>query len=690
MIPRISTTERAALESGTVGFDRELFSGRTSVKSLLRYAVPTLTDEESAFMNCQVNELCGMIDENQVMNDKDLTPETWRYILNNKFTALLIPKKYGGLEFTPHASSQIVQKISSHSGTAAVTVMVPNSLGPGELLLKYGTQQQRDKYLPRLAQGLEIPCFGLTGPHSGSDAASMDDIGKVVMKGNTKGIQLSFNKRYITLAPVSSLIGLAFKLEDPDDLLHEGNEGITVALLSRDTPNLEIGARHDPLGCAFMNGPVRGTDVFIPMDSIIGGEKMTGYGWNMLMECLAEGRGISLPASSLGTSKMLCNTVGAYSRIRTQFKTPLSRLEGIQEKLADMVRHTYIMECSQRLMNAMLNNHERPSVLSAVMKQQFTERARDVIDHAMDITAGSGICRGSQNYVANAYQACPVAITVEGSNTLTRSLIIFGQGLVRSHPYLMNMVKAVESDNKSEFNKNFRSLMVQTLSTYAGSVTKSIFRRRGRGSDLKMITYYESQLRRLTLAFAFSSNMALLLGGKIKFAEMLSGRYADIFSNLFHGYAILWKNKQKNSNIDVVDYTMEYILYEIQESFYDIANNYPSYLLGSLIKSVSFPFGRTYKKPSDELTIYVADSITRNSSVRELFGQNIYMGQDDVNLYGPEINNIVGFINKSLNTFYVKQHRGFDKELSELRDKIIQVNEYEYKPNLDEIYPKNK
>ena len=663
LLPKISNTERAALVSGTVGFDRILFSGTPKLNDLVQKYKLELSDREKDFIDNKVDNLCKTVNESQVMKNRDLSKESWDYIKDNKFFGLCIPEKYSGLGFSAYAHSQIVTKVSSHSGTLGVSVMVPNSLGPGELLLNYGTEEQKNKYLIPLAEGKIVPCFGLTGPSSGSDAASMPDTGKVVIKDGVKGVEVKLNKRYITLAPIADVIGIAFKLEDPDSLLKKGEEGITLALIGRDTEGLEIGKRHDPIGNAFMNGPIKTDKIFVKMEDIIGGEERAGYGWNMLMECLAEGRGISLPASAVGGMKMLSNSVGGFARIRKQFKIPIAKMEGVQEKLAEMVKDTYTITASQELMNAILLQHEKPSVLSGVMKQQSTEKARKVIEHSMDIMAGSAICKGDNNFVANLYQSIPVPITVEGSNTLTRSLIIFGQGLVRSHPYLLDAIYSIENNDQDELFKNVKNIVGHSIKTSAQSITKSVFRTRSKSN---LINYYESQLQRMTLAFAASANISLLLGGKIKMAEMLSGRYADVFSNLFHGYALLWKNHDKIQDEKLLAYCLDSLLYEMQESLDQIYKNYPDKTLGFLVKTVTFPFGKSYSLPTDDTRRYVADLVTKESVIRDEFMKGIYIPDDKENvLY--KVNN------------YIKEFVEDDESelCKKIRDEVIQVGEFD-------------
>lgn len=426
---------------------------------------------------------------------------------------MIIPKKYGGKGFSAHAHSQVVQVLATRSGSVAATVSVPNSLGPGELLMRYGTEEQKNYFLPQLAKGTMIPCFGLTAPHSGSDAASMSEAyGEVVERDGKLGIVASFNKRYITLAPIAGVVGLAFNLKDPNNLLKgKGSEGITIALLERDHPGLEMGKRHDPLAAAFMNGTVQGKDVFIPMDKLIGGQERCGFGWNMLMDCLAEGRSISLPASAVGVAQMSVNAVGAYARVRKQFRVPIAEMGGVQEALSRIASEALIMTSAQHLINSILANHEQPAVLSAVMKYETTSRARKVVNDAMDVLGGAGICRGNDNLIGNGYMALPIAITVEGANILTRSMITFGQGLNRAHPNLIKIIATIEKGNDiAGFQREVSGFLSHLFSNAARSLYRGIFRSRTHTSaPASLLAYYESQLSRLAANFAFQADLAV-------------------------------------------------------------------------------------------------------------------------------------------------------------------------------------
>eukprot|EP00595_Chromulina_sp_UTEXLB2642_P002442 CAMPEP_0196763690 /NCGR_PEP_ID=MMETSP1095-20130614/4520_1 /TAXON_ID=96789 ORGANISM="Chromulina nebulosa, Strain UTEXLB2642" /NCGR_SAMPLE_ID=MMETSP1095 /ASSEMBLY_ACC=CAM_ASM_000446 /LENGTH=720 /DNA_ID=CAMNT_0042117379 /DNA_START=201 /DNA_END=2363 /DNA_ORIENTATION=- len=630
MMPKISDTERAALNAGTVGFDRNIFSGDPKLKDLLKYKVK-LNDEEKSFLNKEVRQLCETLDDYKITEDRDMPEDVWEICKKQGFFGMIIPKKYGGKGFSAHAHSQVVQILSTRSGSAAATVSVPNSLGPGELLLRYGTEDQKNYYLPKLAKGDLIPCFGLTSPHSGSDAASMSEAyGEVVEKDGKLGIVASFNKRYITLAPVAGVVGLAFNLRDPKGLLKGvGHEGITIALLERDHPGLVMGKRHDPLVAAFMNGTVQGRDVFIPMDKLIGGQARCGFGWNMLMDCLAEGRSISLPASAVGATQLAVNALGAYARIRKQFRVPIAEMGGVQEALSRIASEAFIVTSAQHLINAMLGEHEQPAVLSAVMKYETTSRARKVVNDAMDVMGGAGICRGPNNIIGNGYMSLPIAITVEGANILTRSLMIFGQGVTRSHPNLLKIIKTLEAGNEvKEFQTEVLGFFSHLFSNTYRSITRSIFRPRSKSN---LSAYYEGQLSRLAANFAVTTDIALVLGGKLKLEEMLSGRFADAFSTLYLGYATLWFYEQNKSieGIDkVFELAMESLLAESQVALDKLSTNFPIKPLGYLMNLLVFPIGKPYEGPSDALRQQAAQVISNPSGFRNLLSNGIFISDN--------------------------------------------------------------
>lgn len=630
MMPKISETERAALNAGTVGFDRNIFGGDPKLSDLENYSVKA-SPEEQAFLDKEVHELCEILDDYKITEERDMPEEFWKRCKEQGFFGMIIPKQYGGKGFSAHGHSQVVQKISTRCGSAAGTVTVPNSLGPGELLMRYGTEEQKNYFLPKLAKGELIPCFGLTAPHSGSDAASMSEAyGEVVEKDGKLGIVASFNKRYITLAPVAGVVGLAFNLKDPKKLLKGvGNEGITIALLERDHPGLEMGKRHDPLMASFMNGTVTGKDVFIPMDKIIGGQTRTGFGWNMLMDCLAEGRSVSLPASAVGGAKLAVNALGAYARIRKQFRVPIAEMGGVQEALARVASEAFILTSAQQLINSMLANHEQPAVLSAVMKYETTSRARHVVNDAMDVMGGAGICRGPNNTIGNGYMSIPIAITVEGANILTRSMITFGQGLNRAHPNLIKIINTIEKgDDVKGFSKEVYGFLGHLFSNVSRSLGRSVTSKMPSGSKLEK---YESQLGRLASNFAVSADLALVLGGRLKFEEMLSGRFADAFGTLYLGYACCWyykQNKDVEGIEEVFELAMETILQQNQAALIGLSNNFPIPGIGAIMRNISFPLGTPYNGPNDEMRKRASTLISTPSGIRNLLSEGIFISND--------------------------------------------------------------
>mmetsp|Transcript_45007 Transcript_45007/g.141681 ORF Transcript_45007/g.141681 Transcript_45007/m.141681 type:complete len:759 (+) Transcript_45007:29-2305(+) len=697
VMPKISETEAAALNSGSVSFDGELFKGDTSSKHLLEKYSLKLTPEEEAFLKNETEQLCEMLNNHQIDVDQNLPPNVWQFIREKRFMGMIIPKKYGGLGFSGHGHALVVEKIAGRNGAAAVTVMVPNSLGPGELLYHYGTEEQKNHYLPRLANGIDIPCFGLTGAPNGSDAAgSMVDEGVVVMEDGVLGMRVNFSKRYITLAPVATLVGLAFKLKDPSKLLTKGKEGITVALLPT-SPNqfapsgiqgLKTGNRHDPLGTPFMNGTVQGQNVFIPMSCIIGGEERAGYGWNMLVECLGEGRGISLPAGSIAGMKLSTLAVGGYARIRKQFKVPIADMEGVQEKLAVIARNSYQSIAAQHLFNAILATGQKPPVLSAIMKQQCTEKGRESINEAMDIIGGAGIIKGPSNYLASGYQAIPIGITVEGANTLTRSLIIFGQGLNRSHPHLLDLIQTIQKGNDLQgFNRELTLVFKHAFTNLGRSVSRGLsVQLQPKGGNI--VGYHEAQLHRLTACFAFLSDVGMILGGGLKTAEFVSGRYADILGNLYIGYACLWFY-QNNRNVKdlavLLDYAMADVCHKIQESMFGLFDNFPVPLVGLGMRLVTFPRGREYFVAKDSLRKKVSNLITTPTEVRSLMTENVFISKSP----GDRVHQIAHAFNICISADEIARTIRREKreataeeskvlaEADKLRDEIIQVDTFE-------------
>lgn len=629
MLPKMSDTERAALESGTVGFDRAIFSGSPTLAALDKYHA-VLPPHEQVFMDTEVQALCEMLDDYQIVADQDLPIEVWDYIKTKGFLGMIIPKEYGGLGFTPHGHSMVVTKISSRSVSAAVTVSVPNSLGPAELLLRYGTSAQKQEYLPQLATGQHLPCFALTGPTSGSDAASMLDTATIVK--NEKGdlmLSATFDKRYITLAPIATCVGIAIKVSDPNHLMPEVTEGITVVLLKRSHEGLTMGPRHDPLSSAFMNGTVTGTNVLIPMDCVIGGPTQIGSGWNMLMDCLSEGRAISLPASAVGAAQLASTAVGAYARLRKQFKVPIATMQGVQTHLSNIAVETLIMTSGQHLVNAMINQHEQPAVISGICKQQITHRGRRVVTEAMDVLGGAGICKGPSNFMANTYISMPVAITVEGANTLTRSLIIYGQGLTRAHPVLYPLMQTISHGNDhAGFMTHLKALLSHGFRATGASLVRAMTRQR---QEQDLVAYHESQLSRLAANFATCADATLLLGGKLKFEEMTSGRCADVLSNLYLGYAVLWyyQRQPRSDALDtLMDGAMRTLTHEMQDSVIALCRNFPLPLVGSVLRTVCFPTGYPYQPPSDTAVAAMAETISTPSTVRDLFSASVFVSHD--------------------------------------------------------------
>lgn len=649
VMPPISDTERAAIEAGTVWWEAELFQGNPDFDKLLNYKKPTLTDEEKAFIDGPVNELCGLIDDWQITHElQDLPPNVWQFLKDNNFFGMIIPKEYGGLEFSAHAHSNVVMKISARSLSAAVTVMVPNSLGPAELLLHYGTQQQKDYYLPRLADGRELPCFALTGPSAGSDAGSIPDTGIVCQrqfKGKkTLGFLLNWEKRYITLGPVATVLGLAFKAYDPDGLLGDQKElGITCALIPTKTKGITIGKRHMPLNAAFQNGPNQGKNVFIPMEWLIGGEEKIGQGWRMLVESLSVGRGISLPSLSAGAGKHALRTTGAYARIRKQFKTSIGKFEGVEEAMANLAGKTYLMDAGRLLTLSALDNGEKPSVITAILKYHNTEMMRDVINNAMDIHGGRGICMGPSNYMARAYQTVPVGITVEGANILTRTMIIFGQGAMRCHPWLIKEIEAVNNDDEKKAKTLFDIALLGHIAYLVKNISRAFIYGLS-GSHLAMspvsgrMAIYYKRLSQMSAAFAVISDLALIiLGGAFKRKEKLSGRFADALSHMFYVSAALKKfhdDGEPKHDLALVEWSCKYSLYQTQIALDEILRNFPSKSLGLVIRVIIFPLGLSLRLPNDRQGQRVAAQMIKSSQARDHLTEGLFISDDENDITG--------------------------------------------------------
>jgi acyl-CoA dehydrogenase len=635
MLPRLGDTERTALEAGTVWWDGDLFSGSPNWDKLLRFEVRALSERERAFLAGPVYELCAMLDEWQIEQDKDLPPAVWRFVKERGFFGMIIPESHGGLGFSALAHSAVVTKISSRSIAAAVTVMVPNSLGPAELLLHYGTDAQKNHYLPRLARGEEIPCFALTGPEAGSDAAATQSVG-VVCRGTfagreVLGMRLTWRKRYITLGPVATLIGLAFRLKDPDHLLGGADDlGITCALVPADLPGIEIGQRHDPLGVPFQNGPNSGRDVFVPLENIIGGPAGAGQGWRMLMETLAAGRSISLPALSVGAVELAARVTGAYATVREQFDTPIGRFEGIEEPLARIGGMAYVMNAARILTCGAVDAGERPAVISAIVKAYLTEGMRSVMLDAMDIRAGSGICRGPRNVLARGYMAAPIAITVEGANILTRSMIIYGQGAIRCHPYVLEEIKAVEAKDVARFDRAFFGHLRFVLTNVARALGRGVHAGpAGPAAASRPLRAYLGQLGRMSAAFALVSDMAMaVLGGRLKRREKLSGRLADALAWLYLGSASakrFWDEGQKDEDLPLLRWSCERAMFEIQEALGGLLDNFPNRPVAWLLRRLIFPIGARRRRPSDRLGTEVARSLLEGRAQRERLTADIFI-----------------------------------------------------------------
>ena len=667
LVPRMGETERVAAEAGTVWWDGDLFSGRPDWKKLLAFPVRRLSDAELWFLDVPVQELCGMIDDWEIQKSKDLPPEIWAFLKEHKFFGMIIPKEYGGLGFSALAHSAVITKLASRSVAVAVTVMVPNSLGPAELLLHYGTEDQKRHFLPRLAKGEEIPCLALTGPEAGSDAAATQSEGIVCLRKRDGkeivGMRLSWRKRYITLGPVSTLIGLAFRLRDPDGILQLRQDlGITCALVPSNLPGIEIGARHDPMGVPFQNGPTQGTDVFVPLDHVIGDRAGIGQGWRMLMESLAAGRSISLPALSVGAAQLATRVVGAYATVREQFDTPIGRFEGIEEPLARIGGLTYVMNAARVLTAAAVDSGEKPSVLSAVVKAYLTESMRQVLNDAMDIRAGAAICRGPRNILARAYSAVPIAITVEGANILTRSMIIYGQGAIRCHPFAREEMEAVEANDLARFDRAIFGHLGFTMQNvvrafWLGLTGARLQLVRGRFPIRKQIR----RLNRLSTDFALVSDVCMMtMGGKLKRREKITGRLADALAWLYLGSAAIKRFKDDGylkADRPIMRWAAEHATYQVQQALVGVLDNLPNRLVAWGLGWLVFPRGARAKPPSDKLGGKVARALLEDGDLRRRLTRDIYVP----NAEEPGLGKLEAALGKCVNALAVE---------TELRDAI--------------------
>ncbi|GAA5214582.1 acyl-CoA dehydrogenase [Corallincola platygyrae] len=644
ILPPMSVTEREAMEAGDVWWDAELFRGKPDWRQLHNYPKPGLNDEERAFLDNQVETVLAMLDDYSIVHEqKDLPQEVWDYLKKEGFFALIIPKAYGGREFSAIANSTIVSKIASRSLSAAVSVMVPNSLGPGELLMHYGTEDQKQRWLPTLADGRDVPCFALTGPEAGSDAGSIPDLG-IVCKGEfegkeTLGIRLNWNKRYITLAPVATVLGLAFKLRDPEGLLGDKEDiGITCALIPTSHPGVETGRRHSPLSLAFMNGPTTGQDVFIPIDWIIGGPDYAGKGWRMLVECLSAGRGISLPALSAASGHLAARMTSAYAYVRRQFGLPIGRFEGIQEPMARIGAYAYSLEAHRRMTAGAIDLNMSPSVITAISKYHMTEMARKVVDDAMDIHAGKGIQLGPLNYLGNAYMGIPISITVEGANILTRNLMIFGQGATRCHPYVFAEMEAAANPDEEKGLQAFDGLLVKHVGYAVGNFSRALWQgltgaKFNRAPVSGETGRYYRDLTRMSTGLAVVADMSMLvLGGDLKRREMISARLGDVLSHLYMASATLKRFEEDGhqvSDLPYVHYLLQYHLHAIGVAFDGFFDNFGHPILAATLKRIIFPWGIRYKAPKDDTAQKICSSMLVPGVLRERLSHLCYIGEGE-------------------------------------------------------------
>ena len=635
--PKVSATERTALEAGSVSWDGELFSGKPQWQSLLDFKDDGLSDEEQAFLDNQCSKAAGMCNAWDIARERaDLPQELWDYLKKEGFFGMIIPKEYGGLGFSAKAQSMVLQKLSANE-TLMVTVGVPNSLGPGELLLKYGTQEQKDHYLPRLADGREIPCFGLTGPRAGSDATSLPDTGVVctqVINGEeVVGVRLNFEKRWITLAPIATVVGLAFRLFDPENLLgEEEDRGITLALIPRDTQGMDIGRRHHPIGSPFMNGPIKGKDVFVPLDTIIGGPDMIGQGWRMLVECLSIGRCITLPSGATGTARYALGWSGGFTRVRRQFNVPVAEMEGVQEPLARMASLAYISAATVYQTANLIDHGEKPAVPSAILKSQLTEFQRVLLSDAMDVHGGKAVTLGPRNYLGIGYSANPVAITVEGANIMTRNLMIFGQGAIRCHPYVLEELAAKDANDVKAFDKAFFGHAGLIFGNAARAFTL------GFGLGKPSVPFsgpaagYAQDIARLSAGFGLCADAAMAsLGSELKKREMLSARLGDVLSNLYLASMVLkqWHTgNQVEGEEALLHYSLRFLLNRAEQAFVEIFDNLPNRALGKTLKVVVMPTGRRWNKPHDDLARDIAQRVSTHSALRSKLLSNTWDKDD--------------------------------------------------------------
>ncbi len=676
IMPEMSNTEQEAIDAGTTWFEAELFRGTPDWKKLHNYPKPRLSPEEQAFLDGPVEVVCRMTDDWQTTHElADLSPEVWQYLKDNKFFAMIIKKQYGGLEFCAYAQSRVLQKLSSVSTVLSSTVGVPNSLGPGELLQHYGTKEQQDHYLPRLVKGDEIPCFALTSPEAGSDAGAIPDFG-IVCRGEFNGeevlgMRLTWNKRYITLAPIATVLGLAFKLQDPDHLLGEQEDlGITCALIPTDIDGVITGRRHFPLNVPFQNGPTQGDGVFVPLDFIIGGPEMAGQGWRMLVECLSVGRAITLPSNSAGGIKSLALATGAYSRIRRQFKISIGKMEGVEEALARIGGNAYLMDAVTTMSTGAIDLGEKPSVISAISKYHLTEKMRNCVADAMDIHGGKGVCMGPGNYIARGYQGAPVAITVEGANILTRSMIIYGQGAIRCHPYVLAELSAASNKDEQQALNDFDHALFGHVGFAISNICRSVWFS-FTGSYALSAPYNDETRRYYQLMTRFSSNLAMLsdiamltLGGDLKRRERISARLGDILSFLYLASATLKRYNdegRQSADLPFVQWALEDSLYNIQQAISELISNFPNKIVAKMLTAIILPLGCNLKKPSDATDHKVAKLMQYHNESRTRLGQGQYLTRE------PE--NVLGQLEQTLEDI-INCEPIFDKICHELGEKL--------------------
>lgn len=655
IMPEMSTTEKEAIDAGTTWWEGDLFRGSPDWHKLHNFPKPRLSAEEQAFLDGPVETLLAMVDDWETTHDRaDLSPEVYDYLKNHGFFAMIIKKQYGGLEFSAYAQSCVLQKLTSKSMVLSSVVGVPNSLGPGELLQHYGTKEQQDYYLPRLAKGLEVPCFALTSPEAGSDAGAIPDFG-IVCKGQWEGkevlgMRLTWNKRYITLAPIATVLGLAFKLQDPEKLLGDKTDlGITCALIPVTTPGVKIGRRHFPLNVPFQNGPTQGENIFVPLDFIIGGPKMAGQGWRMLVECLSVGRAITLPSNSTGGIKAAALATGAYARIRRQFKLPIGKMEGVEEAMARIGGYAYMADASTTMSVGSIDLGEKPSVISAITKYHMTERMRQAIIDAMDVHGGKGICMGPTNYLARGYQGAPVAITVEGANILTRNMIIYGQGAIRCHPYVLAELQAAQLEDEgaavTAFDRALFGHIGFSISNFFRTFWLSVSGSAFSHSPYKDETArYYKQMNRFSAALALMSDIAMAtLGGDLKRRERISARLGDILSMLYLTSTVLKKYNDEGRQVQdlpLVQWACEDCLSKAQHALDELFDNFPNQVVGAVLKRIVFPWGRTLRRPSDQLDHKVARIMQTPCEARTRLGSHLYLTQ--------EPNNQLGLVEKAL------------------------------------------